>query len=421
MKPASASDDYKGPDLTLDDLLKSGFDSAVTFNIKGTVWHLDAKALLERVARRGICKRYGRECSHWLSGPLVSEWIVGGPIANEQGKPHPHLAVYFAVRAYGPAAVWQGLRLIRRYRVRAIWSTYPIMTAHCIARTLSGMAKLPWIADFRDPVTSSVSAENPFSVASQKRWERRVLLSATRAVLTTPGALRTYAERYPEAHRQGRLTIIGNGYDETAFADLPRPRSRQSGRPLVLLHSGLLYPEGRNPVPFFTALARLKEAGGMKADNLRIVLRASGSEATYTREIQRLGLEGMVNLAPPISNRQALAEQAKAGALLLFQGSQYDRQIPAKLYEYLRIGRPIFALVGEKGDTAAVLQDTGGAELVSLDDVTAIETRLIEFIHALREGRGPRARPAAVARHSRRDGAKLLAGLLDGAISVVPA
>lgn len=315
--------------------------------------------------------------------------------------------------SWWPAAVAQGLHLIRKHQISAIWSTYPIMTSHCIAHTLSSMTKLPWLADFRDPVASSVSAANRFAVASQHRWEGRVLRRAARTVFTTPGALENYAARYPETYRDGRLSVIENGYDEAAFAGLPPAPSLPYGRPLVLLHSGLLYPDGRNPFPFFAAVAGLKAAGVASTDNLRIVLRASGSEAAYEREIRRLGLEGMVVLAPPISSSEALIEQANADALLLFQGSKFDRQIPAKLYEYLRIGRPIFALVGSQGDTAAVLRESGGATLVSPDDVADISRHLAEFIHDISEGSAPKASQEFVAQRSRRAGTSLLANLLD--------
>lgn len=312
-----------------------------------------------------------------------------------------------------PAAVWQGLRLIRRHRISAIWSTYPIMTAHCIANTLSRMTGLPWVADFRDPVASSVEAGNRFSVASQKRCEQRVLARATRVVFTTPGAMQRYAEHYPKAFREGRMTVVPNGYDETTFLGLPLVPRGQPRVPLRLVHSGILYPEGRNPLPFFTALANLKSAGALTADDIEIVLRASGSEATYGEEIRRRGLDGMITLAPPISNRGALLEQSDADALLLFQGCKFDGQIPAKVYEYLRIGRPIFALVGEKGDTANLLRTTGGAQLVPLDDVSAIERGLHEFIRALRDQRAPVANERIVKSYSRQQGAVLLAGLLD--------
>jgi hypothetical protein len=311
------------------------------------------------------------------------------------------------------AAVWQGLRLIRRHRVRAIWSTYPIMTAHCVARTLSGITGLPWIADFRDPVASSVEPGNPFSVASQLRWEARVLCSAARTVFTTRGALGDYAERFPAACGEGRLAVIENGYEETAFTHLPAGPPPLAGRPLVLLHSGLLYPEGRNPVPFFEALSRLKASGKINANNLKVVLRAGGFESSYAQDLRRLDLEDIVTLAPPVPYGDALIEQATADALLLFQGSTFDRQIPAKLYEYLRIGRPIFALVGEQGDTASLLRSAGRLEIVPLDDVSAIETKLVKFVDALHAGRPLTPSPDMVDKYSRRQGAIHLAKMLD--------
>ncbi len=312
-----------------------------------------------------------------------------------------------------PAAVWQGLRLIRRHRISAIWSTYPIMTAHSIASTLSRMTGLPWIADFRDPVVSSVESGNQFSVSSQNRWEQRVLSRARRVVFTTPGAMRRYAEQYPEVSREGRMAVVPNGYDEAAFSGLPEAADRQSRPPLRLVHSGILYPDGRDPRPFFTALANLRSAGRLTEDDVRIVLRASGSEGMYADEIRRRHLDGMVTLAPPIANSEALIEQADADGLLLFQGNKFNDQIPAKVYEYLRIGRPIFALVGEQGDTAAILRETGGAECVPLDDAATIETRLMAFIEALRAGHAPRVRQHAIARYSRRENATLLAKMFD--------
>ncbi|MGH8191593.1 MAG: hypothetical protein ACREP2_09120 [Rhodanobacteraceae bacterium] len=180
-----------------------------------------------------------------------------------------------------------------------------------------------------------------------------------------------------------------------------------------MLHSGLLYPDGRNPVPFFKALARLKASGVIDAKNLQVVLRASGFESTYAQEAQRLDIDDIVTLAPPVSNRDALIEQASADALLLFQGSKFDRQIPAKLYEYLRIGRPIFALVGEHGETAQTLRDTGSAQPVPLEDADKIQACLAAFIADVRGGRAFRVRPDLVAAYSRREGAAFLAKMLD--------
>lgn len=338
----------------------------------------------------------------------------------------PDISRHLAIRGHYPgflaqpdrwtlwriAAIAAGVRLIRRHRVTALWSTYPIMSAHCIAYALHRRTGLPWIADFRDPVSTSVEPGNPYSFASQYRWERRVVAAASHTVLTTPGARDAYAERYPEAGNQSRFTVIQNGFDDATFTDLPVPPPR-GNRPVLLVHSGMLYAQGRNPLAFFRALAELKSTRVLSAQTVHIRLRASGSEVMYRSELTRLGIDDLVELAPPVSNHAALEEQARADGLLLFQGAEFDRQIPAKLYEYLRIGRPIFAVVSRSGDTAKLLQQTGGAELASIDDSEQITARLRVFVQAVREGAFRVASDAVVRGYSRCNGAANLAALLD--------
>lgn len=147
-----------------------------------------------------------------------------------------------------------------------------------------------------------------------------------------------------------------------------------------------------------------------------MVLRASGSESVFARDVQRLGLDGVVTLAPPVSNREALVEQARADGLLLFQGARFNRQIPAKLYEYLRIGRPIFALVDARGDTATVLRDATATEPIPTDDADAIAQALPVFLRKLRDARG---QVSPVTQYSRAAGARSLGELLDS-IAKVP-
>ena len=55
--------------------------------------------------------------------------------------------------SWWPSGVVKGLGLIRKYRPSLLWSTYPIATAHLIGLTLHRLSGIPWIADFRDPMT----------------------------------------------------------------------------------------------------------------------------------------------------------------------------------------------------------------------------------------------------------------------------
>ncbi|HET7315394.1 hypothetical protein [Salinisphaera sp.] len=97
-----ASDRSKSA-LTIGDLLATDFAGRVSIRGQGGRRQTNARRLLREVAQSGGCARWSRECKHWLSGPLVSEWIVGGPVAGGHGSGTPNLAVYFNIRAYaGP-------------------------------------------------------------------------------------------------------------------------------------------------------------------------------------------------------------------------------------------------------------------------------------------------------------------------------
>ena len=181
-------------------------------------------------------------------------------------------------------AVPAGLALIRRLKPDVLWTTYPVATAHLIGYTLHRLTGIRWVADFRDPMAQTGYPADP-QVHRAFEWiERRTLRHCDRAVFTTPGTFRLYAERYPSVSRS-RLTIIENGYDEAAFAAAERrDPGRPGGAPLVLVHSGTVYPSERDPRSFFGALAVLRGNGGIKPGDLRVVLRATGCD-DYLRRL----------------------------------------------------------------------------------------------------------------------------------------
>jgi hypothetical protein len=102
-----------------------------------------------------------------------------------------------------------------------------------------------------------------------------------------------------------------------------------------------------------------------------------------------------------------------ADGLLLLQAGNCNHQIPAKLYEYLRAGRPVLALTDPAGDTAATLRQAGIDAIAMLDSEADIVRALTRFLRLARKGEAPLATPAALARHSRAARTRELAALFD--------
>jgi len=316
-------------------------------------------------------------------------------------------------------ATWQlrgvpvGLSMVRRLGIDVLWSTYPIATAHKIGLSLQRRSGRPWIADFRDSMTEENYPTDPHVRGVYRALERQVIERSAFSVFTTPGTVRMYQGRYPHVPPQ-RMRMIENGYDEENFTAAERklPAVR-SGRPITLVHSGILYPSERDPTAFFGALQDLKRSGAMSAQRLKVVLRATGHDAHIARLIAQFDVADLVELAPSVAYVDALAETMTADGLLLFQAANCNHQIPAKLYEYLRAGRPILALTDAAGDTAATLRDAGVQSIAQLDQREDIVAHLTKFLTDLENGSAMLVSRELASRYSRRSQARQLAALLD--------
>lgn len=313
------------------------------------------------------------------------------------------------------AAVWRGMQMIRRYRPTLIMSTFPIPTAHLIGFTLQRLTGIPWVADFRDNMTDPEYPPGRLKWRLNRSLEAATVRHCCKAIFTTPGALEMYAQRYPDIPAS-RWAIIENGYDEENFLNAEKDFNlKPLGQPgqITLIHSGILYPQERDPEPFFAALRMLKKAGVINAKSLNIILRATASDNIYQPILDQYDISDIVHLAGPISYKAALQEMLCADGLLLFQAAMCNHQIPAKLYEYFRAGRPILALTDAGGDTANLLRSTGTGDIVNIADEQNIADGLRNFIERIRSKILVGTSKKLAINFSRRVRTQELAGLLD--------
>jgi glycosyltransferase involved in cell wall biosynthesis len=311
-----------------------------------------------------------------------------------------------------PSGVLAGLRAIRRERIDAIYSTFPIPSAIAIGRILHSLTGKPWIVDLRDSMTEDDYPPDPGTRAALRRLEARSLRDSSRILFTAASTIAMYRKRYPSLPAD-KCVLVPNGYDEEDFQDLPASTAVASAsRQLRLIHLGLLYPSERDPRPFFRAIARLKSEGKISAANLRIDLRASGNEDLYTEMLAEFGVADITHLLPPLPYREALRDAAQADALLIFQAANCDHQIPAKSFEYLRLRRPILALTSTTGDTAALLNSTGGATILDIANEESIHQGLPGFLDSIAHGRHALADESTVQKFSRRSQARTVAQCL---------
>ena len=312
-------------------------------------------------------------------------------------------------------AVPAGLLEIYKSKTNVILTTFPVASAVLNGYLLHRITGVPWVADFRDPMTEDDYPCDPQTRRLLRWLERKAVRHASRLIFTAGSTVQMYLQRYPELSA-GKCLVISNGYDEEDFSGLPETRNHQQCAAVRMQHSGLIYPEERDPVPFFMALSRLKKEERISAQWFSVDLRACGHPERYQEIVAQLGIQDLVHFPSAIPYRQALQDSSQSDILLLLQGASCDHQIPAKTYEYLRLRKPILALTSTAGDTAAVLNECGGATIADISDEEAIYQVLPEVLSAVRAGTHPLPKLEIVSKYSRQKQAQELARCLSAAI-----
>ncbi len=279
------------------------------------------------------------------------------------------------------AAAAQCHQLLRKYPGEkfVVFSTYPPLGVIPAGLMAYVRDRLPWIADFRDPL--GVGLGDEFTSNNQRFWNRqleaRVFRQASAVIANVEAAAEMWRKIYPRYAR--KLHVIPNGFDPE---DVPRAREIPRRSQKILLHAGALY-HGRNPNAILESLARLRAAGAPEASSAKIVLIGSvdaktGMNQALCEQGQR---EGWLELRPPVARAESQRLMEEADALLLVQ-PQSDVQVPGKLFEYICIGRPVLALVPRASAVEAILAKSGipNVCLYADDAAQAADQKLAEFL-----------------------------------------
>jgi len=258
-----------------------------------------------------------------------------------------------------PHAVTAAEHIISYVRPSTLISTSPPLACHLAALAVKRHHGVAWVADFRDPLYGNPARVGRLGCLYDSAMERLIISEADAVIANTDSAFDVLTRRYPAWTR--KIHLIWNGYDpERPFG--PRPLPKRDYR--VLLHAGSIYGS-RNPSILLSSLERLFSQG--RVDPAKLQLRLVGdffwdepwiTQSRFSDLLRRGCLhytDGFVAL------EEAAQEMSEADYLLLLDlnapGSTL--QVPAKLFEYIQVGRPILALTNRNSPVERILAQSG--------------------------------------------------------------
>ncbi|MBJ7348279.1 MAG: glycosyltransferase [Thermoleophilaceae bacterium] len=265
-------------------------------------------------------------------------------------------------------------REIRRARPDVLVASLgPMCQSWAAVRAARGTG-VPVVFDFRDLWTPAPEYWKNFlehRITRPVAWvdrpiERWTMRHTDLFVANHDQMLKTLAEFEP--HTRGRTIVVPNGYEESDFRDLARGAS-SVGEPLRVRSMGTTYIG--TVAPLLSAAELLAPAA---AQNITIEL--IGPYYDSHAALDRADGIQVVNVRPPLPHSQALHEMAQADVLLflLRDTPGIADMIPARLYEYLRLGKPILALAPDGAAKDLVLRH--GGTVIHPHDVSGLRDEL---------------------------------------------
>lgn len=272
---------------------------------------------------------------------------------------------------------------LEKNKVDAIVSTGPPNSMHVIAAEVKKKTALPWLADFRDPWMEVLKFHDfnisALALSRHQKLFNQVLKTSDSIIVAHPSVKPNFQKLTSTP-----VEVITNGYDTEDMAQSPDVAVDKAKFKLVFI--GILY-DALNSSPFWQALAELAAENHSFKQQLQLLFVGNVKQAAMN-DLEVTGLMKQSVFTGYVNHLTAVSYEKAADVLLLFTpaGDEFKYIIPGKLFEYLAAQKPILCVAPLQNDSAQIVIDTKGGQVVSPSDKAAIKKTLSQLFDAYEKG-----------------------------------
>jgi hypothetical protein len=278
-------------------------------------------------------------------------------------------------------AVEETVKLCQRTRANVIWATAPPVSSLCVAQQASERAGVPYVLDFRDPLTfvpNVFETRRPRWAIRKDRERMFRLLQRARAVIFRHAAdAECYWRAYPKAFKPEQVHLIPNGY-EGEIEEFAAP----VGDKCTILYSGTVTGAPYRYDTLLQSLLFLKQTDRDRAKQLRFLFVGDGTQVLKERA-EALDISDMVEVKGPIRQDEVARLGRDAHALLALglmpSVRGYELLVGSKLFGYFKAGRPIVGVL-PSDETKNFLKRVGVTTIADVDSVPEITAVLCKLL-----------------------------------------
>jgi glycosyltransferase involved in cell wall biosynthesis len=313
--------------------------------------------------------------------------VGSGPKLNQKSSLISRFVLWIRGNIFipDPRILWvsPSVRFLKKYLeqnpVDIIISTGPPHSMHLIAEKLKDKMNIPWIADFRDPL-STMDVYDEFSLTARSKqklidMEHRFLNKSDLVLTVTP----RFSEMLVSFDKQ-REVVLTNGFDPDDFL-MNESYQKQNSKKFTLLHAGTL-GNVRDPKGLWQALSELsRERSNLVANvMIKFVGNVSPEIIAFTQNNDKL--KDKVQFLGYMSRKELQKLYAEADALLLaIHSTAVGRiSIPGKVFEYLATSKPIICLGDITSDASMVIKEAKVGQSFEYNDAAGVKNYLVKLL-----------------------------------------
>ncbi|GGG44005.1 glycosyl transferase family 1 [Croceivirga lutea] len=268
--------------------------------------------------------------------------------------------------------------ILEKEAISTLITTGPPHSLHLIGLQLKKKYAIKWVADFRDPWTT-IGYHNQLKLTKwaqkkHKTLEKSVLDNADTVVVTSKNT----RDEFKVLTRTG-INVITNGF----VGEKPE---MELTKKFTLSHIGSLLTD-RNPEVLWEVLSEmLVEVDGFKND---LEIQLIGIVGDGVKEsLNSNGLQLYLTEVGYVGHDKVISYQASSQVLLLLEIDAKKTRgiIPGKLFEYLKVKRPILAIGPELWEAGKMVEDHNAGYYFKRNDKKALRNILEKWYSDFKKG-----------------------------------
>lgn len=256
-------------------------------------------------------------------------------------------------------AVKKGSEYLKKENIDAIISVGPPHTTHLVGMKLSKRFNIPHIPVFIDPWVDIIYYKNfkrsKPTLKLDNYLEKKVLDNSKSAVFVTKTMQDDYIKKYPFLNNKSN--VLYWGYDEEDFNNIQEKTSKDEK---VIVHAGNIFDFQNTPQFWKQVKAEIDSGNKYKIKFIGTV--SPGIKQT----IESTGLKPYAEYLGYLPYNNMLEELNSASFLLVC--ATEPRHVPGKLFEYLRIGKPIIAFGNDNEEVKNILEQTNSGMMLRYEN-----------------------------------------------------